>query len=1161
MRYLILILTVALLSLGSVIMAQTPPVISDINDTTIAETETLQLLVTATDADGDDLIMLSSILPPNATFVDSGNGVALFEFTPDYDQAGMVNMAFLAVADVDTAETIIQITVTNTNQPPVIDPVPDTTVWEGVELNITLTATDPDQTIPSLRIGAIPPNATFADSNDGSGLFTFRPAEDQIGDFPLTFYADDEDYSDSTKVTITVLGPNLPPVLNPIPDTSVVEGETLVLTITATDPNGTFPGIDFTFPPDNSTLVDNGDGSATFTYSPSYTQGSPTPDVVLFSANDGKSFDDQQISILVIDAGNQVPIFNAVPDTSILEGEVLILPILAADVDGLISSLTALNLPANAALSDVTNGSGTFTFIPDETQITDYTVTFEATDDSGGVASLPVTISVDGPNLSPEFDPIADTVYVTEGDTLNLTISATDANGTLPVITPTPPLPQFSEFPDSAFGSGLFTATPNFIDSGTYTLEFTASDFKPANNTVIEVILVVEDAGNQKPLINPIDLPDTVVEGGSVSISLNASDPDTTTPVLSVTDIDNIVFVDNLDGTAQFDFSPDCNQGSRVNGDSLYLISFFADDGNLVDTVTIEVVVVDTGNWLPDLNLIEPQNTSEGRFLDILIEADDCEGETLSLTTGPLPYNAQFEDYGNGQGRFEFYPDYDQSEAYLVDFYAFDGEATDSQTISITVNNVVGDIANDPGITDTIRLIGNDWDGSLPGFSISCRISNDSAISGASTGFRWDEDWLILDTVELEPWVESAFYHKVFVDTTLRLFHIGFLYYDSMYVDSGNHAYFTARFTYDPDSVDTNNLWDASSRIHIDTAKVGSSGDFVFDPTLKGSPPAKMSDPDFKRALSAVTYAPLIRLQEVREARDVVALSVYDVANNRRLHPGDTIYVDGAELTYQLQMSLENRDSLNEISLGLVMSSEDGAAWSWLPQIDGLGDVTSAATIAGGSRMRDDDLVWLASGGLQFIETNIDGLMADSLLLQGTAGPTVGAGLNAGLKDHMVSMTFTPDSLIDDTTVMTICVNKTDLVGDWLYGDFPGSVITPEFGGEICFPVASKFYTSTGDRREQLPSKYNLDQNYPNPFNPTTTIAFDLARRAEVKILVYNIIGQSVRKLADREFNAGQHTVTWDGRNQDGRAVASGIYLYRMVSEEFSSTRKMILLR
>ena len=90
---------------------------------------------------------------------------------------------------------------------------------------------------------------------------------------------------------------------------------------------------------------------------------------------------------------------------------------------------------------------------------------------------------------------------------------------------------------------------------------------------------------------------------------------------------------------------------------------------------------------------------------------------------------------------------------------------------------------------------------------------------------------------------------------------------------------------------------------------------------------------------------------------------------------------------------------------------------------------------------------------------------------------------------------------------------------------------------------------------------YDLAQNYPNPFNPTTTIKYQLPQTTDIKIAIYNINGQLVKTIVDEKQNAGNHSVVWNGRNDAGIQVATGVYLMRMKAEDFSKTRKMILIK
>jgi glycosidase len=92
-------------------------------------------------------------------------------------------------------------------------------------------------------------------------------------------------------------------------------------------------------------------------------------------------------------------------------------------------------------------------------------------------------------------------------------------------------------------------------------------------------------------------------------------------------------------------------------------------------------------------------------------------------------------------------------------------------------------------------------------------------------------------------------------------------------------------------------------------------------------------------------------------------------------------------------------------------------------------------------------------------------------------------------------------------------------------------------------------------------TKYDLEQNFPNPFNPSTQIRYQIAKPGLVTLKIYDILGREVKTLVNDFKNTGRYNVTWDGDNNFGRKVASGIYFYRLVAGSFTVTKKMILMR
>ncbi len=96
---------------------------------------------------------------------------------------------------------------------------------------------------------------------------------------------------------------------------------------------------------------------------------------------------------------------------------------------------------------------------------------------------------------------------------------------------------------------------------------------------------------------------------------------------------------------------------------------------------------------------------------------------------------------------------------------------------------------------------------------------------------------------------------------------------------------------------------------------------------------------------------------------------------------------------------------------------------------------------------------------------------------------------------------------------------------------------------------------------EDLPQVFALQQNYPNPFNPETTIQFALLQTAEVTLAIYSTTGQHIRTLVRESLQAGSHRIIWNGRDDRGENVSSGIYIYKMTAGSFTASRKLILVR
>jgi hypothetical protein len=94
-----------------------------------------------------------------------------------------------------------------------------------------------------------------------------------------------------------------------------------------------------------------------------------------------------------------------------------------------------------------------------------------------------------------------------------------------------------------------------------------------------------------------------------------------------------------------------------------------------------------------------------------------------------------------------------------------------------------------------------------------------------------------------------------------------------------------------------------------------------------------------------------------------------------------------------------------------------------------------------------------------------------------------------------------------------------------------------------------------------VPDKFTLAQNFPNPFNPTTAIRYAIPEASHVRLVIYNLLGQKIRTLVDEEQDAAFRRIVWDGQNDVGVRVASGLYIYRLEAGDFVQSKKMVLMK
>lgn len=725
-----------------------PPVLAAIGSRGTIEGVQLLFGVTATDPDGTFPIMSTSTLPGTATFLDNNDGTGTFDWTPGITNAGIHLVTFYASDGVEIDSEIVTITISDVNMQPVLTAIGVQSIDENLNLNIVITSTDADGTTPTLTTSTLPAGATFLDNGDGTALFDWTPTYYDSGVYNITFYATDQIYTadiDSEEVTITVNNVNQLPALSAIGSKVIAAWNTLSFATGAVDLDGDIPIMASSALPGTATYIDNGNGTGSFDWVT--TNLDIGTYFVTFYATDGAfpaDIDSEIVTIVIGDGGNQVPVWTALADTFVSEGDNLILNISASDPDGGNLTLTVNTMLNNFTFTDNGNGTGFLSYNPDFGDAGIDTVRFIATDDGSPRLSsiLVVEIQTLDENQPPIFAHIGP-FGVEIDDTLEFTVEATDLTDTtasrifLTVQNP----PAHSSFIDHGDNTGTFRFAPVAGQQGVLTIRFLATDQGIPSETGIMDVEVTVVLNNYPPVLTHIG-PKQVNEGELLTFNLSATDPEGGTPILMVVSPpNNSTFQDFGDGTAQFDFSPSYIQAG------LFWVKFRAYDGMAYTDETVIIEVIEAGDQAPYFSYIPNPVIIEGEALaDSVVAVDpDLDEVVVTVDVATIPPGLLFNTQPDGVGYFSWTPQFNQSGTYDVTFYATAGILADTAVMTI----IVQEFGNHTPELDTIvdyevreltnlnfSIHASDVDGVNPVLSSS--VLPGTAIFNGGTGiFNW----------------------------------------------------------------------------------------------------------------------------------------------------------------------------------------------------------------------------------------------------------------------------------------------------------------------------------------------------------------------------------------------------------------------------------------
>ena len=459
-----------------------PPVLNPIGAKEVEEGELLEFIITATDPDGDELTYSASNLPTDASFDPV---TQLFSWTPDIGDKGNYYVLFTVTDDgippLSDYKTVT-ITVGDVNRPPVLDSIGNKTIDEGGLLEFIITATDPDGDGMAYSVSDLPTGSSFDPSTQ---TFSWIPGIGSSGNYYVLFTVTDDSsppLSDSETVTITVGDVNRPPVLNPIGNKSVDEGELLEFTITATDPDGDA----LTYSASNLPTGANFNSSTqTFSWTPDY-EDAGNYDVLFTMTDDGDPpMSDSETFTITVGDVNRPPVLNPIGNKTVDEGELLEFVITATDPDGDGLTCSAINFPTDANFDPLTQ---TFSWVPSFGDAGNYDVFFTVTDDGSPPLSdsETVTITVGDVNRPPVLNPIG-TKRVEESELLEFTITATDPDNDALTYSASD-LPAGASFDPL---TQVFSWTPDEGDAGSYKVIFTVTDGVDSDTEEVTIIVIV----------------------------------------------------------------------------------------------------------------------------------------------------------------------------------------------------------------------------------------------------------------------------------------------------------------------------------------------------------------------------------------------------------------------------------------------------------------------------------------------------------------------------------------------------------------------------------------------------------------------------------------------------------------------------------------------
>ena len=662
------------------------PVITSASSFSVDENQTDIGVITATDADGDQLSFSLSNGDAELMSIDPITGMLNFRSSPDFEEKSFYNTSVI-VSDGEFEESLaITVDVNDVNDAPyftdwrdsnyALIPNPDFIVGESINLGDYIGAFSPRDQDGDEFTFSISGNELKIDGYDKI-YFVSAPDFETKSFFDAILTISDGELSTNEPITVTLTDvDDTPPVFTSSSSFTAAENQTSIGTVTATDTDTDDSLIVFSIS-GSELSIDASSGVLAFNSAPDYETKSSYSATV--TASDGTNTSTQDINVTITDIDeteNRPPVFSSSNTLSAKENQTLVGKVTATDEDGDTLSYSLSGTDASSMSINSSSGVLMFNKAPDYETKSSYSVIVTASDGSDSVSQTITVNIVDVDDVAPVFTSSA-TFSAAENQTAIGTVTATDADSDT-VSYSLSGTDASSMSINSSSGVLTFNSAPDYETKTSYTATVTASD--GTNSATQDITVNILDANDSAPVFTSSAGFSAAENQKSIgTITTTDPDNDTVTYSLSGTDASSIS-INSSSGLLAFNSAPDYETKSS------YSVTVTASDGTNSTAQTITVTITDVDDVAPVFTSNATFSAAENQTSIGTVTATDTDTDDASITFSIS--GSELAITSGGVLTFASAPDYETKSSYSATVTASDGTNSSIQDITVSVTNV-----------------------------------------------------------------------------------------------------------------------------------------------------------------------------------------------------------------------------------------------------------------------------------------------------------------------------------------------------------------------------------------------------------------------------------------------------------------------------------------